>query len=330
MAGPGIGAMVLGSGSDSTLDVGRELKETLGRVKQVADAATIGTLIRSVAGTDEQGPSKDEADVAGKTIGIAKDLTTMQTEREKSAREEADYWRKRAAEAEEASKARKSESRQEELGAMGAMAQMFMAMMAESRQNQTEMTKLLLDTVKDKRQEPADPVKDGLAQLGMQFLQGRAQADPVDQLKGAIATLKAVGIPVGHDAQTGSAVDLAAYRTKKELDLMEKRFDIEAQRTARELDREDKKADAESKARLQQAKALEEGFSAFAAAVGKRGTKSDGGGQAPPQQAALKRYACSECSTVTATARTDKFMCSNPDCGQVVYITPPEDADVGE
>lgn len=334
MAGPGIGAMVLGSSSDGqSLDVGKELRETLGKVKQVADAATVGTLIRSVVGTDEQGPSKDEADAAGKTIGIAKDLTAMQTEKEKSAREEAEYWRQRAIEAEEVAKSKKAESRQEELGAMGAMANMFMAMMAESRQNQTEMTKLLLETVRDKREEPADPVKDGLAQLGMQFLQGRAQADPVDQLKGAIETLKAVGIPVGHDAQSAGAIDLGAYRVKKELDLMEKRLDIEAQRAARELDREDKKADAEAHAKLQQAKALEEGFSAFAAAVGKRGDKGEASAQTSPQQASLKRYACSECGTVTATGRTDKFMCSNPECGQVVYIAPPppqNEADANE
>jgi len=312
MAGRGIGAELADEGASrlGAVDLGKELKDTLNRVKQVADAAAVGQLVRSIAG-EAEAPTKDEVDAAGKTISIAKDLTAMQSDKEKAARDEAEYWRQRALQAEEEAKLRKTESRQEELGAMQTMASVFASMLNESRQNQSEMTRLVLELLDKQRQTGvADPVTQHLAELGLEVLRGQSQRRPVEELKDAIETLRAVGIPVGQSAMPGNVTSLDAYRMVKQMELESRRLDLEAQRMRDEVE-----------ARRRQADAIVEAAKGFAAGAARAA------GQAPPPQAPprpkLVPIQCQACSTVTGVPEgTADYEC--PACKQRVYIQPPE------
>lgn len=313
--------MVTGGATTETgvagVDIGRELKDTLGRVKQVADAAAVGTLMRTIAG-ETDGPSRDEVDVAGKTIGIAKDITAMQTEREEAARKEAEYWRLRAQEAEEAAKAKRSESKQEELGAMGAMATIFSSMLKESRENQGEMTRLVLELLKEQRQGgTADPVTQNLAQLGLQVLQGQSQRRPVDDLKEAVDTLKAVGVPVGQQA-AGNVVDLDRYRFMHQMNMDMERFALEKAKVLGEIE-----------AGNTRSKQLTDVLQSIGAAVASRQNGTPQNAPEGTQGTALQRWRCQntlgdgdeKCGYVTMLSERppdDQYQC--PKCKKTVQL----------
>lgn len=298
MAGRGIGTELLEDGGGTALgsvDLGKELKDTLGRVKNVADAAAVGQLVRSIAG-DNEGPNKDEADVAGKTINIAKDLTAMQTDKEKAARDEAEYWRLRAQEAEEQAKAKKSESRQEEIGAMGAMAQVFGTMLQEARANQTEMTKLVMGLLERQQQPQQDPLREGMVNAFLQMAMTRT--DPGEEVAKWVKMAEAFGYR-RPDAVGANVVNLDLARASHAMRMEERRLLLEEQRLNREMDRLEEKDKADAAAKEKNAAFLADIGKGFAAAAGGRVGGQSPQGQQQPTPERLVRYRCQKCGGVS-------------------------------
>jgi len=319
MPGPGLMSTVLGSTDNpiSGVDLGREIKDTMNRVKQAADAATVGTLIRSVVAPDT--PSKDEVDAAGKTIEIAKDITALQTEKEKLALQEAEYWRQRAKEAEEEAARRKGATREEEVGMMGAMAKIFGELLNQHTQTSNQLTNMVIELLKEQRQPQRDELRDSLVQMALQMaFQNRP--DPDQEAMKRLETMRQLAEAMGYRREpAGNVINLDYVRLAHQMHMDEERVRLERERMLRQFE-----ADQELKAQeREQKKQYAEFLSSTGRALLAAASKSGGSANAPPApQARLIRVQCGKCQTQIAVPEgTTDYEC--PGCHERVYIQAP-------
>jgi ribosomal protein L37E len=175
------------------------------------------------------------------------------------------------------------------MGAFQAMATMLTGVLAESRSNQTEMTKMLMETLARQQQPPSDPLRDQIMSIGLTAMTSRP--DPDEELERHLKVAERLGYK--RPDPSGNVVDLSLVRARHEMTIAERRLELEQRRMDAELAREDRTADRELKVAEERARALTEGIKAFGVAVGSRG-KPDGQ-QATPTPARLVRYRCNRC-----------------------------------
>lgn len=303
----------------------KKLGEIADAAKLKATAQAVGALIR-----DDDTPSKNDVDVADKTLLMAARMADMESDKVKAAREEAEALRHRVAELEERTREGKREERREQLDTFGVLTQvmgqnqqMMMQMLADRAERETA----LLEKIADLSSRRDDPQTDFLRQIGQQAVLGRLNSDPDEELERHLKVAERLGYKRPQDADPSGVINLDAVRAKHAMTIEERRLALEEAKLTREMDRLDKVALGEVQAKTKQADALAQGLAAFGKAVGGRAAPGQPQ-EAPPPPRRPVPYECSNCHTVTATEREDRFACSNPDCGQIVYITaPPEGTD---
>lgn len=318
MAGAGIGAMVTegqhaGNGAVN-VDIGKELKDTFSRVKNVADAAAVGTLMRSIAG-DTQAPTKDEASVANTTISIAKDLTEMQTGKEKSAREDAEYWRQRAEDAEGKAKENRLGERQQNMDAMAAMGSMMQGM--------STMVVGLVEKMAAGVQQPKDDLRDSLLGYALQNMMAPRE-DPDEVAARRLKAMREMAEAMGYRRDTGSGnvTSLEHYRAVKEFELQSRRLELEATQVDRKLAVEESRAKSMTDVLGKVIPAIAGRAAGRTAGSGGNGNGGSAGNTPAPSQPRRTLYQCGGdggCGTVTGVEDGKaSFFCSG--CGKNIAV----------
>jgi DNA-directed RNA polymerase subunit RPC12/RpoP len=284
MPGGGIAEILRGAeGGTSGVNVGAIER----KLNEIADAHKLKATAQAVAalGHDDDGPGRESVDAVTKVVQTAQTLAEMQSEREKMAREEADALRQRLDELEARLRDGRREERREQTDALTAMATMLTGVLAESRQNQSEMTKLVLELLARHQQPPSDPLRDELAQTALRMAFSRQ--DPDEEVAKRLRLAQQVAEAMGFSRGQGNITNLDQYRLVKEMELAAKRLELEQQKMDRQLGVEEKKAEH-----------ISQGLARVAEAFAQRAPT----GQAPSGQGLagtrVQRYRCQDCGTL--------------------------------
>lgn len=312
MPGGGVAEILRGGAEgDGKSDTG-VVHDALRRLVKAKEMESEARAAAHLLGQEESGPPKESVQGLSGLVSAAREMAGLDTDRRTAALEESEYWRRRAIEAEERGKANRGEERQQNMDAMAAMGQMMMGM--------STMVVGLVEKMANGVQKPEpDPLQQRIMDIGLMALSSRP--DPDEELEKHIKVAERLGYRRPADSDP-SVINLDAVRAKHQMTLEERRIALEERRLDREMARLDKVALGEVQAKTKQADALAQGLAAFGKAVGGRAAGGQPQQQAPepPPQPRRIDYQCSACNQLTTTDRTDKFMCSNPDCAQVVYI----------
>jgi len=303
-------------GAPNVAAIERKLSEIADAAKLKATAQAVGALIR-----DDEGPSRDTVDTTAKTIGMAKDLAEMESERVRQAREEAEALRQRVQELEERVRESRREERRDQMDAFSAMASMLTTVLAEARQNQAELTKMVLEVLQQQRQPQSDPIKDTLVNTALQMAFQRS--DPDEEARRRIQWAREMAEALGYRRDTGNVVNIDAARAAHEMKLAERRLELEEKKLERELAVEEARA-----------KSMAEAVSTVGQALAGR-LPAQGGGKGGLAGTRVHRYRClgtlEDGSTCNAVAMFDRpvtdYEC--PSCHQRVIVGGPQPIEEG-
>jgi len=308
-----------GSAAPNLDVIGKKLTEIADAAKLKATAQAVGALIR-----EDDTPTRDTVDTTAKTIGIAKDLAEMESERVRQAREEAEALRQRVQELEERVKETRREERRDQMDAFTAMATMLTTVLAEARQNQAELTKMVLEVLKQQQQPQHDPLRENLVNTALQMAFQRT--DPDEEARRRLQWARELAETMGYRRDTANIVNLDAARAAHEMKLAEKRLELEEKKLERQLAVEE-----------QRVKSMSEAVSTVGQALaGKLPLPGAGAGKGGLAGTQVHRYRClgvledgSTCNTVAMFDRpVEEYEC--PSCHQRVMVGGPKPAGEGD